>query len=413
MTILFLSDDFPPASYGGAGISTYELAIGMKSAGHNVFVITTCREESEAGESDYHGLKVFKIVSNYKGRWRAYISLYNRPVVRQVDKLLKEIQPDVVHANNIHFHLSYHSLKIARKHAKLIVLTARDTMSICYGKLATKRYLNHLDTRTTWRDHVKQAGKRWNPLRNFFIKMYFRYVDQLFSVSNALKEALLQNGIKDVIVAHTGVDANSWSVNESEITQFQKKHAIEDKKVVLFGGRLSEAKGGTKALKAMLEIAQSVPEAVLLVVGEIDWYADKMKEEASILDIKDRLIFTGWIEREEVKAAYAAADIVLVPSLYLDPFPRIIIEGMASGRPVIATRYGGAPEIVVDGVTGYVVNPKHPEEIAEKAIGLLNNPKKAEKFGRAGYERVKTNFSLEGVIEKYISTYEALLKGMR
>ena len=169
MKILFLADDFPPMSFGGAGISTYELALGMKKAGQEVFVITTCRKESDEGEIEYNGLTVFNIASAYPGRWRAYVSIHNRPVVAQVEKLLARIKPDVVHANNIHSHLSFASLKIAKKYAKTVVFTARDTMTICYGKLNTKRYLKDLDARTTWLDHMRQARKRWNPLPNFFI----------------------------------------------------------------------------------------------------------------------------------------------------------------------------------------------------------------------------------------------------
>lgn len=90
MKILFLSDDFPPQSFGGAGISTYELAVGMKDAGHKVFVITTCRKKSDAGELDYHGIKIFRIASDYPDKWRAYRSLYNQPVVCEVEELLKK-----------------------------------------------------------------------------------------------------------------------------------------------------------------------------------------------------------------------------------------------------------------------------------------------------------------------------------
>src|SRR3989344_4505953 len=97
MKIVFLSDDFPPQSFGGAGISTYDLALGMKKAGQEVFVITTCRRESEAGEMDYNGLKVFKIASNYPARWRAYLSIYNPKVIRKLEKILKDLSPDVVH----------------------------------------------------------------------------------------------------------------------------------------------------------------------------------------------------------------------------------------------------------------------------------------------------------------------------
>ncbi len=384
MKILFLSDDFPPQSFGGAGISTYDLAVGVKGAGHQVFVITTCRKESEAGASDYHDLKIFKIASDYPGKWRAYVSLYNRPVVRQVEKLLKEIKPDVVHANNIHSYLSYYSLKLAKRYAKAVVITFRDTMSVCYGKLKTRRYLDHFDCHTTWLDHLKQAKKRWNPFRNLAIKRYLRYVDKFLSVSDALKKALEQSGIKNVEVVHTGALVGLWHVHEDEITRFRKKYNIENKKVILFGGRLSEAKGGSCALKAMAEVAKSIPEAVLLVAGPVDTYAETMRGQASVMGIERQLIFTGWVEREEIKVAYAAADIVLVPSLYLDPFPRMVLEAMASGKPVVGTCYGGAPEIIEDGITGYVVNPFHIKEMAGKVLDLLNNPGKMEHFGKAG-----------------------------
>lgn len=410
MKIVFLSDDFPPTSFGGAGISTFELAVGMKKAGHEVFVITTCRKDAEAGESEYHGLTVLKLASDYAPRWRAYISLYNRPVVRQVEQLLKEIKPDVVHANNIHYYLSYHSLKIAKRYARVVVFTARDAMTFNFGKLTTKKYLENMDCHTTWHDHIVQAQKGYNPFRNFCIKKYLKYTDKKFAVSYALQKALVQNGIKDVDVIHTGADVEQWCANEDEKNLFKKKYGLENKKVILFGGRLSEGKGGGKTLEAFVRIHKEVPDATLLVAGSIDAYADSMKEKARVLGIGDKLIITGWIERDVVRVAYEVADVVLVPSLCLDSFPRIVIEAMASRKPVVGTCYGGAPEIIVDGVTGYVVNPFYSEEIASKTIDLLRNPKKAEEFGSAGYERIKKDFNLEDKFKEYIVVYESLVR---
>jgi len=410
MKILFLQDDFPPYSFGGAGISTYDIAVGMKNTGHEVFIITTCRKESEAGESEYQGLKIFKIASDYPGRWRAYLSLYNSPVVRKVEELLSKIKPDVVHANNIHFYLSYYSLKVAKKYAKVVIVTFRDVMSFNFGKLQTRRYLENFDCHITWLDHLKQAKKRWNPFRNFFIRRYLGYADKLFAVSDALKNALSQNGIKNVEVVHTGADVNLWRVSEEERDLFRKKYNLENKKVILFGGRLSGAKGGGKTLEAMVEVMKNVPDAVLFIVGSVDEYANQMKKEASKLGIGDRLIFTGWVEREDIKSIYSVVDVVLVPSTSFDSFPRIVIEAMASGKPVVGTCYGGAPEIIIDGVTGYVVNPLHPEEITNKTIDLLKNPKKGGEFGRAGHERIKNDFNLENMVEKYIIAYKKLIK---
>lgn len=409
MRILFLSDDFPPQSFGGAGISTYELALGMKKAGQEVFVITTCRKKEEAGEYEYNGLRIFKIASDYSSKWRWYVSLYNIPVVHQVELLMKKIQPDVVHVNNVHLYLSYHSIKVAKRIAKAVVWTARDVMAFNFAKLQTKRYLDHFDYRTNWRDHLHQAKKRWNPFRNFFIKIYLGYADKLYAVSNALAKALAQNGIKGAEVMHTGIDLDLWQADEALTIKFREKYNLTNKKVILFGGRLSEAKGGKETLEAMAKIVKSIPDAILLVVSKVDGYADHMKEKAGKLGIGDNLVFTGWIERDEIKYTYACADVVLVPSICFDAFPRIVLEAMAAGRPVIGTCYGGAQEIIVDGVTGYVVNPLNFKEMAEKILVILGDRHKKESFGKAGYERVKSNFNSDKKVKSILTCYHDLI----
>ena len=394
MKIVFLSDDFPPQSFGGAGISTYELALAMLEAGQDVSVITTCREKEEAGESEYEGLKIFKIASNYPGKWRAYVSLYNAPVVRELENILKRVKPDVVHANNIHLHLSYHSLKVAKRYAKAVIMTFRDTMAVTYGKLETKKYLDHFDSRITWLDNLKRAKKRWNPFRSLFIKRYLRYVDKFFSVSRALKQALEQNGIKNVEVIHTGADIAEWQVLPDKVKSFKKRHGLEEKKVIFFSGRLSISKGANVTFEVIEKISQEFPDVILLVAGT----GSNIKE-------RNNLKFTGWIDREEIKLAYAASDVVLVPSLYLDPFPRVVIEAMAAGKPVVGTCYGGTPEAILDGVTGFVVNPFNTKEMAEKTLDLLRDSDKARRFGKAGRERVRNTFNLDEKIKNILACY--------
>lgn len=411
MRIVFLSDDFPPQSFGGAGISTYDLAAGMKKAGHEVFVITTCRRVSEAGEVKYNGLTVFKIASDYPGKWRWYVSLCNWPVVRQVKKILSEIKPDIVHVNNIHFYLSYASIRAAKKYAKAVVWTGRDVMAFNFAKLTTDRYLKNFDYHTTWRDHIAQAKKRWNPLRNFFIKRYLNCADALFAVSEALKNALAQNGIKNVQVVHTGINVDLWRVDDAnvDVAEFKKKYNLGNKKVILFGGRLSEAKGGAETIETLVQIVKEVPDAVLLVISKIDGHTEQLQKEAGKHGIAGSILFTGWIEREDIKFAYAAADVVLVPSICFDSLPRIVIEAMACAKPVVGTCYGGAPEVIEDGVTGYVVNPFRSEEMARKIIGLLKNPEKIKKFGRAGQKRIETKFNIGEKITDYVRGYSLLL----
>ncbi len=413
MRIVFLSDDFPPQSFGGAGISTYDLAAGVKKAGHEVFVVTTCRNAADAGQTIYNDLTVFKINSNYAVKWRWYIGLYNPLVVRQVSQILKQLDPDVVHVNNIHFYLSYYSIKIAKRYADVVVWTGRDVMSFNFAKLTTKRYLKNFDYRTSWRDHVSQAKKRWNPFRNFLIRKFLQIPDALFSVSAALQKALEQNGIPNVRVTHTGVDLAEWKCLPAEVERFKEKFGLVGKKVVLFGGRLSEAKGGLKVLEAMSEVVRKFPETMLLVVSSVDGHTEEMSRVASQLGIEKHLIFTGWTAREDMKFAYGSADVVLVPSICFDSLPRVVVEAMAAGKPVIGTWYGGAPEIIQNDVTGYVINPFNSTEMAEKILDLFQHPEKKERFGLASRKRVETSFNLSQKVADLIAMYTELCNKKR
>lgn len=404
MKIVFLSDDFPPNSFGGAGISTFELAEGLHRAGHEVQVVTTSRKKEEAGTRDLNGLTVHTIYSSYPGEWRWYVSLYNPPTVRAVKKLFKEIQPDVVHAHNIHQYLSYACLPLARRYAKTVVWTARDVMAFNFAKLTTKRYLEQGDYRTTWRDHVKQAGKRWNPFRNILIRYFLRRVQKV-AISNALKDALAANGIAPVSVIHNGIDADAWQTTREEGDRFRAAQGIGAKPVLLFSGRLSAAKGGEQAVRA-LALLREKTDAVLVVAGVKDAYAKEMQKIAQELGVGERLIFTGWISGAELKAAYAASTVVLFPSVCFDAFGRVNLEAMASKKPVAGTCFGGTPEVVEDGVTGYVMDPFDTELLASRILELLRDPEKARQFGEAGYARARTHFNLRDIVQKYLHLYK-------
>ncbi|MFH1423797.1 MAG: glycosyltransferase family 4 protein [Candidatus Nealsonbacteria bacterium] len=387
MKILMLQDDFPPQSFGGAGISTFYLARGLQKAGHQIFVITTCREKKDEGVCDYQGLKVFRIFADYHPRYRAYLSLYNPQTVNKARELMKQISPDITHAHNIHSYLSYACLKIAKKHSKALFWTARDTMSFTFGKLATKKYLEQFDTRTSWWDHFKEAKKRYNPLRNIIIRHYLKYVDKIFAVTHVLKDALAQNGIKNAEVSYTGIDVDDWALTPDKIKEFREKYGLQDKKIIFFAGRVSGLKGLEQIKQAMVKVKQEIPEALLLIAGKGG---------------------IGWLTGEELRAAYHSADIVVTPSIYFDPLNRTNLEGMACKKPIVGTCYGGTPEVVLDGVTGVIVNPFDTELMAQKIIDLLKNDQKAKQFGEAGFERVKKYFNQDAHVSQTLAYYQKI-----
>ena len=409
MKILILQDDFPPQTYGGAGFSAYELAQGFRKIGHQVFVITTCQAIGEEGRFEYDGLIVFRIKSAYPERWRAYFSLYNPQTVPKVKKILKEIKPDAVQVNNIHTHLSYHCLYLAKKYSKCVIFTARDVMTFSYVKVTTKRYLEKFDSRLFWKDHLRQAGRRWNPFRNYIIRKYLNQADKIVAISQSLEEALRQNKITNTMVIYNGLDLRDWEINVGKKEHFLEAYKLKGKNVLFFGGRLSPAKGGDQVFDILQNVIEKDRNVVLLIIGKLDDYAKKLKMKASELCLDQNIIFTGWLDREEIKTAYSASNVVLFLSLHLEAFGRVIIEAMAMKKPVVGTCYGGVPEIIKDRVTGYVTNPLNTRDVANNIIELFQNTTLVSKYGEAGYERVKKMFELGQKVNEYVNFIEAVI----
>lgn len=407
MKILFLQDDFPPYSFGGAGIVAFNLAKTLQKKGHQVFIITTTQKKNQETEKEYFGLKVYQIYSNYHERWRAYFSLYNPQTVKSIKEIIKKIKPDVVHAHNIHTYLSYHCLKIAKKYSQAVFLTAHDVMLIHYGKWLPR---NVKDSKISFFDKIKLAKKRYNPFRDIIIRNYLKYVNKIFAVSGELKKILERNGIKGVDVIHNGLNVDEWQVSPRILEKFKDKYQLRGKKTLLFEGRLTPAKGGEIIVKSLARIIKEESQAILLVVGKRTAYVKIMNRLAKRYHIEERLIFTGWLSGDNLKAAYCSSDVVVVPSLCFEGFGMSCLEAMAAGKPVVASYFGGPNEIVINGQTGYLVNPYDIEKLTTKILNLLNNSVKARRFGENGYKRTKEIFSTKKQLEETLKWYKKCVK---
>lgn len=408
MKIVYLTDDFPPKSFGGAGIIAFNIAKAVKNKGHNVFIITTTQKKEEEGVFEYEGLKIYKIYSNYHERWRAYVSIYNFFVIKKVERILAEIKPDIIHVHNIHYYLSYYSLVISKKYAKGVFLTAHDAMLFAYGKI--KDEIGH---KVNILRQILDYKFRYNPFRNFFIKKYLKNIDKIFVVSSSLNVALNNNNINNTEIISNGIDVKNWVIEHKKLDLFKKKYNFENKKVILFGGRLSGLKGGEVVIEAMKKIVEKNNKIMLMIVGQKNNFAEKMLARAGKLRIENNILFTGWIDHDDIKYVYAVSDIVVVASLYLDPFPTINLEAMACKKPVVGTIFGGTKEVVQDGVTGYILDPNNITELSGKILDLLNDDEKIKRFSGAGYNRVKINFSEDEQVKKILLCYNNFLNKLK
>lgn len=415
MKILFLSDNFPPHSRGGAEINAFNLAQSLRTEGNEIFIITVTQNKERVGGSEYGGLKIFTIYSDYHRFLTHYFSIYNPQTAKEIKKIIQKISPDIAHAHNIHAYISYHSLKIAKKYAKGVFLTAHDTMLFSYGKFDGFIDKNNLSVarkdfnyKINFYEQLKTAKKRFNPFRNILIRHYLKYADKIFTNTNILGKALNDNGIKNTETVHYGTDIKNIA-SENDIKNLKNKYNLADKKIIIFGGRLSREKGGEIAVCSLKNILHSVPDAVLLVAGKQDDYARCMAQIAEEIGVKQNVIFTGWLNREEMKAVYAVADVVITPSIYFDAFNLFNLEAMSAGKPVVGTCFGGTPEVIKDGVTGFVINPFNVEGFADKITFLLNNPNIARKMGEAGQKRALEEFSMERQVMQTLECYQKFI----
>jgi starch synthase len=115
---------------------------------------------------------------------------------------------------------------------------------------------------------------------------------------------------------------------------------------------------------------------------------------------------TGWLDGGELSAAYATVNVLVTPSICFDTFGLVNLEAMEHGRPVVATCFGGSPEVVVHGETGYVANPFDVEAFSGRIGELLANPEKADRMGLAGLKRVAASFTIERLCSEFLEEYE-------
>lgn len=396
MKILFLNDFIPPRHVGGPGKRNFEVALELKKLGQEVYFITSCQDKKLEGEETKDGIKIFNVYSKYPRFLRHYLCLYNPSVIKKVKKIMSAVKPDVVHADIIHTHISYASLKIAKKNAKAVFLTSRDFMLFYYGKFPQKeRVCGKVNYKIGWLDNLKFARKRYNPFRNIAIKHYLKFSDKIFTVSNELAEALRQNGVTNIEVLHNGLPAA-----EPKEGTFSNN--------ILLSGRINEAKGVYMLLEAMPEIKKEAPSAKLVIVGASEEETRRIKKESDILGLTEGKDFEvyKWMKGSEIENLIKTAGVVVSPSLYPDPFPGVNLEAALFCKPVVTTCFGGAKEFVLDGRTGYVVNPFYKKSLTEKIIDLLNNKEKAKLFGQLGFKRLKEEFSVESRAAKLMEFYK-------
>jgi len=313
---------------------------------------------------------------------------------------------------------------------KSYVLKDRGFLGITYMMMFLKIVrdekidLIHLNTLTPFCKYAGIAGflknipivwfVRENPLISRSRRLRFwlkRLAAKIIFVDQDTKEQLLGNDPTDrVEVVYNGVDTERFKPFESEF--FLKKFSLQGD-ILLIGyiGQITERKGVAYLIQALPLIRRKTANFKLLLIGghkaEDEAYVSMIKEMIRGLSLENHVCFTGVVE--DVSSAINNLDIIVLPSLE-ERCSRVLIESLACGKPAIATRVGGTPEIIADGVNGFLVNPKDPEGIAEAALKLLEDRGLRMMMGKEGRTKAEKVFDLSKNLNTMRDIYRKIYK---
>ncbi|MDD5110188.1 MAG: glycosyltransferase family 4 protein, partial [Patescibacteria group bacterium] len=308
MKIIILSDRIAPILGGAIGVA-YQQARGLAQRGHAVTVLAgsgTVPPEAK--------FSVRTVPAAFHPRYAGYLGLHNPAAARQVRQMLAELQPDVVHAHNIYHALSYRCLVEARRVTPRVFLTAHDVMSFAYAKLT--HFINPADMtcparpsyHTPWQVNFSTARKQYNPFRNGIIRRRLARITKVFAVSQALADALSDNGIRNVAVVRNGIDVNDWPTLPADaVRNFRRQFKLENRKILFFSGRLSGAKGIHQVLLALAQVVRREPSALLLIAGDVE---DGRGYEAlpKKYGVENHVVFAGRLDAAAMALAYHVSD---------------------------------------------------------------------------------------------------------
>lgn len=178
--------------------------------------------------------------------------------------------------------------------------------------------------------------------------------------------------------------------------------------VLAGAGRLVGDKGFDVAIRALALVRQDHPTAVLRLAGDGPARRD-LEALADELGVAAAVDLVGWVPPDDLPAFLAAATIVLMPSRWEEAFGLVALQAAQVGRPVVASRVGGLPEVVEDGVTGTLVPAEDPVALAGAVLALLADPAEAVRRGDAARGRARTVFAFDRHVDEYLALYAELL----
>ncbi|MBO6497575.1 MAG: glycosyltransferase family 4 protein [Roseivirga sp.] len=290
--------------------------------------------------------------------------------------------------------------RVANEHKIELIYT--NTTGILTGAIfAKKTRLKHL-----WHVHEITPGPRW--LLKFYGHLLSKYSDVVIAVSDAVKDHWLKvNERINIVRVYNGFDLDAY-----DGTSWLKKEFNIKSDTILIGmvARVHFWKGQTYFLDIAAQLKSRHSNLKFIMVGDAfpgyEYLYEEIRTRINSHQLEEDVIDLGY--REDITRILYDLDIFILPSIQPDPLPTTIIEAMSSGKPVIATNHGGAPEMLKEGETGFLIPWNNAIEAANKIDSLIIDTGLREKMGKAGELRVKNIFSLKRHEQEIIKLINAI-----
>lgn len=288
-------------------------------------------------------------------------------------------------------------------HEQVSILHSHNTAAFLDGLVGAKLARTPVFIHT---DHVREFPDKRRYMAAEKIASHF--ADEIVAVSHHVREALIEYekiSPQKISIIYNGTDFSPCQ-NGDVINAVRDEFNIKPgERVVGCVARLAKQKGFELFMRAAARILRQVPNVRFVIVGDGREY-DRLVALGNQLGIGSKVCFTG--ARTDVERILPLFDVFLMTSHY-EGMPISLLESMVSSIPVVATAVGGVPEVIQDGVSGYLIDSRDPERISERVIRLLCNDDLRITMGENGRRIYQTHFTVERMAEKYTKLYERYL----
>ena len=392
MDVTVIAYRYPPHSPGGAAIYAHRLSNRIRERGHTVRAISAIDDPKLAGKHVVEGIDV----ETFRVRSKAPFNRIN--FVYNPGTFFRSFGTgDIAHVHNFGAFSTtiFRAVKRQKGH-KASVWSCHDP-----------EYMS-MKVSETEMDEVVGIGHLGLPPTNMYSRPGWKgrliwrslepNVDRFIAASQFMYSLFLRAGIDEdrCRLVYNGIDASEF-----------EHTPVPEEPIILYVGEVTRVKGTDTLIEAMPRVLESVPDASLRIVGTGD-LVPTLETQVKRMGLDESVEFFGF--QRDIRSFYRGAKVVALTTLGFEICSLVLLESLASGRPVVASSRGGNQEVIETGKTGYLFTPGSSDELAEGLIKVLTSEEKARGFGKAARITAEKKFSMERAADETIEVYRELLE---